>query len=252
MNLGEISLAIDLGKATEVSLDDAQKSVASVSYKAVVKSGNRVVGEAAGAIALEGAADAAKPAAPAGPPGATPLEGDRVVRNLPAPVDDVVPGGSARYLILHLGKLRKLAFFDVVEGKIVNYLSLPSDDIVYAAGADKLVIATRDQNILQRYDLQTLKKELTVPLQDVGQVLAIGMGCASAGPAMLLTTNGVRFVDVAKLAPVNVKGDEAGAIAVRNLPVQNQAQVRASADGTLFVMGGANGCLAWSSWKAIR
>ena len=103
------------------------------------------------------------------------------------------------------------------------------------------MIATRDQNILQRYDLQTLQKELTVPLQDVGQVLAIGMGCASAGPAMLLTTNGVRFVDVAKLAPVNVKGDEAVAIAVRNLPVQNQAQVRASADGTLFVMGGANG-----------
>src|SRR5690349_14686758 len=74
------------------------------------------------------------PALPAGtmelPPPASPIK-------LPAPVDSAIPGGGGKYLILHLSKLQQLAVFDVQQSKVVKLLPIASNDIVYAAGADK-------------------------------------------------------------------------------------------------------------------
>ena len=144
----------------------------------------------------------------------------------------MVAGGAGRYLLFHLRKLQKLAVFDVTQAKITKYLPLSSDEILYAAGGEKLVVVVRDRCEIQRYDLATLKKELTVPLPEVGQVDGLALGHASAGPALLMTRNGPRFLDVAKLALADPKN---GVPSGHWCPhPEYPLQVRASADGSTF------------------
>ena len=159
------------------------------------------------------------------------LDGERTTRNLPEPIDDVVAGGNGRYLLLHLGKLRKLAIFDVAEAKITHYIPLTSDDVLYAAGSEKLIVVVRDQAVIQRYDLATQKKELTVSMPEVGQLDGMVLGHASVGPAMLMTREGPKFLDVAKLSLVELKNGVDGRW--RPHP-QYPLQARASADGSTF------------------
>jgi S1-C subfamily serine protease len=162
------------------------------------------------------------------PPGIAALDQDRVTRSLPEPIDDVVAGGAGRYLLFHSPKLRKLAIFDVAQAKITHYVPLNSDDVLYAAGSQKLIVVVRDQNVIQRYDLATLQKELTVSLPEVGEVNGLVLGYASAGPALLTASSGTRFIDVAKLSLVEPASD------VRGGDWRGRMQVRASADGSTF------------------
>ena len=172
------------------------------------------------------------------PPGIAALDADRVTRNLPEPIDEVVAGGGGRCLLFHLPKLRKLAVFDVAEARITRYLSLGSDDVLYAAGSEKLVVVSRDQNVIQRYDLASLQKELTVSLPEVGQVEGIALGYASAGPALLATQNGPKFLDVTTLSVIEPPADAVAGKWIRSSSRhssrQRLAQIRASADGSTF------------------
>jgi len=168
------------------------------------------------------------------PPGTATLEGDYETRSLPEPIDDVVAGGAGRYLMFHLRKLRKLAVFDVTQAKITHYLSLNSDDVLYAAGGEKLLLVVRDQSKIQRFDLATLQVELTVPLPEVGQVDGVALGHASAGPALLMTREGPRFLDLAKLSLADPKKDNRGGGNWWRPHPQYPLQVRASADGSTF------------------
>ena len=235
LNVGGTTIAPDLKKATAISIEDLEKPITSVSYKVVVKAGEKVVGETAGSIDLTGAVVAVSPAAASGavsPPDVASLAGDVTTLELPGPIDDVVAGGAGRYLLFHLRKLQKLAIFDVTQAKIRQYLPLPSDDVLYAAGNEKLLLVIRDQQVIQRFDLATLKKELTLPLPEVGQVDGLALGHASAGPALLMTRNGPKFLDLAKLALVDLKGGVQGGN--WHAHPQYPLQVRASADGSAF------------------
>jgi hypothetical protein len=171
------------------------------------------------------------------PPGIAALDKDRVVRNLPEPTDAVAAGGGGRFLLFHLPKFRKLAVFDVTQAKIARYLSLSSDDVLFAAGSEKLLVVSRDRSVIQRFDLQSLKKELTVMLPEVGKVEGLGLGYCSTGPALLATRNGPKFVDVSKLSFI----DPPGAANPWNpnrpyLAPPQLAQVRASADGSTYAI----------------
>lgn len=166
------------------------------------------------------------------PPGAAALEDERTIRALPAPIDDVAAGGNGRYLLFHLEKLRKLAVFDVAQAKITHYVPLSSDNVLFAAGAEKLIIVVRNQSVIQRYDLATQKMERTAPLPEVGQLDGLALGYASAGPAMLMTRQGPRLLNLEKLELADPKED-VGDNRWRPHP-QYPLQVRASADGSTF------------------
>src|SRR5690349_12186754 len=49
------------------------------------------------------------------------LADEVTVLKLPAAVKATAVGGGGRYLIFHLGELRKLAIFDVNAGKVTQY-----------------------------------------------------------------------------------------------------------------------------------
>src|SRR6185436_3206101 len=154
--------------------------------------------------------------------------------------------GGGRFLILHLSQLRQLAVLDVSEARIVKYLPLASDDIAYAAGADKLVVLLRDKKILQRWSLTTLERDLAVPFPPTlsrsgEQARSMVMGSASHGPLLLATRQGdrggVTFLDL-DLKPLDTKWS----FPPRDgwyLEFSNADHLRASANGRVFLVGAA-------------
>ena len=185
-----------------------------------------------------------KPADPVPPPPVVDIkspaiERDKIVRTLPSAATDAVVGGGGRYLILHLPQLRKLAVFDVSAARIKGYVSAAADHIKFAAGLDKLFVALPDDNILQRWDLHTLKREVTVPLPGTGKVHLLALGSAAQGPLLVASTDGFRaptsFLDTRTLKPLNLRtarGEVPGVAA--------ETFVRVSADGRVFGLWNPN------------
>jgi chaperonin cofactor prefoldin len=110
------------------------------------------------------------------------MQQDKIVYDLSASFDDVVVAAGGRYLVFQINSLKKLAFFDVNEGKITEYVSLEDTDMRFTAGAESFYIALRRENVIQRWSLKDFKKELTVKLPFENPVDAIVMGSASIGP----------------------------------------------------------------------
>ena len=104
---------------------------------------------------------------------------------LPAAFDDVVVGASGRYLIFHLNTLTKLAFFDVMAGKVTEYVELEGNDLRYTAGADSFYIAYRDKNTLERWSFKNFKKQLTVKVPFENPIDMVIMGAGSKGPVFI-------------------------------------------------------------------
>ena len=145
---------------------------------------------------------------------------DRVVKTLPDIASDIQVGGNGRYFVLHLPKLKKLAVFDVNEAAIVRYIPLTEDKIVFAAGLEKVVIGLTTKGILERWDLETGKKEQTRPAPSAANVDSVLMGSASRGPVIVNDS----FIDLATLKPLPMKST--AGIPPPWSPV--------SADGTVF------------------
>ena len=178
------------------------------------------------------------------------LNAERVVRQLPSAVGDVAVGGGGRFLILQLPREKKLAIFDVNEARIVKYLSF-ADDIQFAAGMDKLLVALPEKRILQRYSLTTFERELSVPLGGEGKVQSLTMGSASNGP-LLVRQGGegiggvpkLTFYDIRTLKPLDAKwGNNPGG------PLDAR-YIRASANGKVFaLLGWGPVTLVWNDGR---
>lgn len=164
----------------------------------------------------------------------TRIQDKRLEVKLPAPTDRVVVGGGGKYLICHLQKLGQLAIFDVVQGKVVKYLSV-GEGARFAAGRDKLVIVRSPQDIVQRYALDgNFERELSVASPVEGVIADIVMGAASDGP-ILARLGGDRFgrgrevelldLETLKRLDVQYAGDSFGV---------EDALMWASADGSTF------------------
>jgi hypothetical protein len=168
------------------------------------------------------------------------LKEGRATVSLPGTVRDVCVGGSGRYLVLHLANERKLAVFDANEARVVKYLPLADDRVLFAAGSDKLMVLLPDRNQVQRWSLSRLEREVTAPLAVAGQVHTAVMGAASEGPLVLggpqLGEGGLPlcFLDVRTLKQARVDRREGGG-QVGTHP-QYPAQMRVSADGATIGM----------------
>ncbi|MEE2938596.1 MAG: hypothetical protein VYA84_21635 [Planctomycetota bacterium] len=138
-----------------------------------------------------------KPAAPA------PMNEWKVVYEMPASYSDVAVGGSGRYLIFRLDSLKKLAFFDVMKREITQYVPSESSDIRFTAGANEFFIATRPQNVVERWSLETFKRLSAVKLPLENPVEFVMMGSASDGPIYVGAQHGPGgFLNPRSLKPI--------------------------------------------------
>jgi hypothetical protein len=190
------------------------------------------------AIEMIAGGDAAppKPAAP------EPMNEWKVVYEMPASYSDVAVGGSGRYLIFRLDSLKKLAFFDVMKREITQYVPIESSDIRFTAGANEFFIATRPQNVLERWSLETFKRLSTVKLPLENPVEVVMMGSASEGPIYVGAQHGPGgFLNPRSLKPipyqvVDHRYQRAGEIQGAG----PESRVRASANGRAFAMWRTN------------
>jgi WD40 repeat protein/S1-C subfamily serine protease len=108
-----------------------------------------------------------------------------LVRRLDAKLTDLAVGGGGRYLILTLKEARQVAVFDVNAAKIVKQIDVPSDEVLVAAGATKLILLYPKEGLFQRWDLPSLTLELKGEKQPIrGRIHNLAMGCDSDGPML--------------------------------------------------------------------
>ena len=141
-------------------------------------------------------------------------------------------GASGKLLILRIPLLNKLAVFDLRAAKIAGYIPTGGDEVLFAAGAEKLVLIRPVKMIVQRYRLDNLHLERTAPLAVEGRITAAAIGASSSGPLLVFTSDAVRgtpvFLDVDSLKPGKYEFD-------KGMPFTHyKVDLRASADGRVF------------------
>ncbi len=112
-----------------------------------------------------------------------------LIKKLDGSLSEVAMGGGGRYLLLTSSSSRKLFVFDANAAEIVKTISLPSPNVIVAAGASKFLIAFPEQKLIQRWDFPTLRREgssRALPIK--GPLKALVLGSDSNGPALAFWT----------------------------------------------------------------
>ena len=125
--------------------------------------------------------------------------------------------------------------FDVNTLKVIKSLPLTTDDLLFAAGMDKLVVVYPTEKVVIRYDLATLKLEMDMTLEVRQKPTLAVMGSATAGPLILgglpaqnnASKMSLTFLDLQSLTEVKIDKAE-GEFKVTTGAA---AFLRASADG---------------------
>jgi S1-C subfamily serine protease len=143
------------------------------------------------------AADSASPSTPA-PSTPTPSTGrSRQTVQLPAPMQQLVVGGSGNYLVAALPSIKQVAIVDVAARQIAKLVPVEDSNPLLAAGKTKFVVLERGQGTLSRYDLKTGARELTESCESRP---AIAMGSSSEGPILVAGMN-TAVIDLQTLKP---------------------------------------------------
>jgi hypothetical protein len=120
-------------------------------------------------------------------------KGDRAEETqilLPATISRVLLGGAGRYLIAHLGIQSQAIVIDLTLGKQVLTLDAPADNLL-AANSDLLLVISPYENRVNRWSFAEPKKSRTGQLPFPGEVRAVAMGHASAGPLLVFWVEGI-------------------------------------------------------------
>jgi len=177
---------------------------------------------------------------------------------LPGQVTSIAAGRGGRYLIAQIKKANKLVVVDIKEMRIVKEIAT-APDILFAAGYEHLLILDRGKQQMLRWNLLTLKEEISVAANLPGSISAMAMGCASYGPAVCVSTTErvsrgrpltlfnpvtmkMRRLTVAKWSGPSLRGGElatmsadGGAVAIqrsRSFPGSTLIQLGGSASGS--------------------
>lgn len=134
-----------------------------------------------------------------------PYEGEAQEIKVPGTIADVVMAGNGRYLLLYLKQLRKIAIYDANEVKIVKYLPVGTDEAVIVAGAEKLIVVNKAQNLIERWSLESFERETVRPVPVTGLVKTVSLGYASSGPLMLHWAVGAGALDRASYTLVDLE-----------------------------------------------
>jgi WD40 repeat protein len=180
-----------------------------------------------------------------------------LVRMLPGKIHAITPAGAGRFLLLTLPDTRQLAVFDANAGDVVEFVSLLSEKVLVAGGARSFLLVYPEQGIVERWNLSTRDREASGPLTVRGKAIAVAMGSATEGPALLAwSDNPIEGPRLTFIDPVGLKAlkipefntlladGQVGKNVAGPMTIPSPAQVpgddltsfdlRASADGSLF------------------
>jgi hypothetical protein len=162
-------------------------------------------------------------------------DSEPLVKELPAPISNLVVAKGGAFLLLYMRELKQIAVFDVKKREIAYYLKVDSDKALFTAGATKIIVCTDGYN-LQRYDLSNGQLETTSPLQVPGPLLSMEMGSNSEGP-LLVQTKGLSVMNIRNFRVIPVKSATGTKPAFAGKFSTDQAspvRFRASAEGSVF------------------
>jgi hypothetical protein len=234
VRLGGEEIRVPLARALQLSVEPP-KSVTGLVCTVVALRAGKEVGRLTQTVAVEGIPEVRVSAAAARVPlEPVVLDRDTVVRPLPAPVSDLAVGGGGRYLILRLPAARTLAVFDVTRTRIVHSIPVADDDIRFAAGQDKLLIVHPSSGLVQRWDLNTLKREAVAKLPFKERVHTVAMGSASAGPLFLGGVPAAGSEQPAQVSLLDVQTLKLMPVKVERCIFDGPRPARASANGKVF------------------
>jgi hypothetical protein len=154
---------------------------------------------------------------------------------LPGPIRDACVGGGGRYLIFHCPTVRKIAIFDVTTLKVEKQITLATDEVLFAAGMEKLLVIYPDEKQVHRYSLASYKLEDDMSLEVRQRPTAAAIGSATAGPLILggipaqnnASKMVLSFLDLVTLKEVLIEKAEGDF----KVSFGAAAHMRASADG---------------------
>ncbi len=109
-------------------------------------------------------------------------------------IDTLVAGGG-KYVILRMQSIPGLAIYDTAEKKIVNTIRLASDNFLYAAGGNILLIYFPENNLLQTWDIETLEKLKTKANPKGPIITRITMGHNNDSRAFVRYASGTDALD---------------------------------------------------------
>jgi S1-C subfamily serine protease len=262
VTLDDMKTTLDLTKAKSVTMHPIGV-INTVEYELAISKGGKVVKTDAGTITISNGGSTVWNIAPSnsglaqlGAKTTSSQTGEPQFEvKLPGDIADVAVGGNR--LILHLRKLRQFAIFDVGAGKIVKYLPLDSDDILFTAGAEKLIVVFVAQNLIARYSLSTFEREVIAQMPVKGTIKAIAMGSNSRGPLLVVSSEETSIASITSstFSLVNpntlavIKAIPKEKLGQMPMPSRDNFQIRVSTDGTVFSMwsqsgGGSTGTLA--------
>jgi hypothetical protein len=116
------------------------------------------------------------------------LEVEKREIKLPAEVDQMEVCGRGNLLAMHFKSLKKIAIFDAIKAKFINEIPTSGSNIVYAGGADKLLIIDTDNKLVSRWDLETAKRELTKQI-DIQVTPRLLFGSSATATAILIESS---------------------------------------------------------------
>jgi hypothetical protein len=154
---------------------------------------------------------------------------------LPGQARDVCVGGGGRYLVFHIPTARQLVLFDTSTLKVVKTMPVTTDDLMFAAGMDKLVVYYPAEKTLVRYTLAALKPETDTSLDTMQRPTFLAMGSGTAGPLVLgnipaqnnASKMALTFLDLESLKEVKIDKAEGDF----QVTTATAADLRVSTDG---------------------
>jgi hypothetical protein len=235
VRIGGTTTHLNLATATDVEIA-TPPGIAVIVYEIVASQADKEVERIQGPLWVKGGPD------PRSAPGAPPLAelGAATTVNLAANVEDLAVGGSGRFLVLYLPKIRKLALFDAEQAKVVHYIPVAEDGVKFAAGKDKLVVILPTSGVIQRWSLATFEREASAPLPVKGVVKAVSMGSAANDLLLVHVAKGTEQLDNASfhfLSIHTLKIVDSGPIQQTHYSsYRDLVHVRAAPDGRVYGM----------------
>jgi hypothetical protein len=146
---------------------------------------------------------------------------------LPAPYTSCTVAGAGRFLAFHLADREEVAVVDLHERRIAMTIPHCPAGTLLAGGRNCLLIVQPTQNLVQRYDLDTLKRSKVRPLAGEGPVERAVMGACGDGPLLTAGREAI-LLDVDSLQPLEIAGTVIGGSG------RYGYALRVSADGRTF------------------
>lgn len=142
---------------------------------------------------------------------------DGIVTKTPNPIIDALVANGGQYLILKMQSFPGLAVYDTNEQKIVHMLRLATDNFLYTAGGDIVLVYFPENNLLQTWSLKTFEELKTKPNPNGSIVTRMTMGHSNDKRALVRYSVGTGALDHAGMYLLDVP-------TLQEIPLENGDQ----------------------------